>query len=198
MRQFSQEAIRLTRAVVLTVTVVLCACDAPERATSPSRAARVDAVGSEAILPFHMEDTGRVLGIYTMANPAHRPIILAHCEAGAVLYVPGEGSGVATHLGRTEATSARCHYGTAWTVRATITAADGDQIFITVNGTGGTPDADGNYSVAVPVHATEGTGRFRQVVLDGTWMVRGNIVDGSMASTLDGTIQYDASDRAER
>ncbi len=158
-----------------------------------------DAVGHEAILPFHYEGTGRVVAFYTMANPAHQATILANCGVGAVAYVLQTGSGTATHLGRFQVESARCQYATgSWSVRATLTAANGDQIFASFIGSGGgIPDADGNYSVTVPLHATEGTGRFAHVVLDGSWTVGGN-VNGSAWGVLDGTIQYDASDRAER
>lgn len=173
---------------------LLSACSAaPEHASPVSP--RPDAAAAHDI---RAEFRGRVAELYTMGNPAQRPVVLEHCGPGALSYTVAMAQAEVAHLGRTHVVLKRCQRGLAWTAEVTLTAANGDEISGLLAGGGTAPNAAGDYTwYADPLHFDQGTGRFAQVLLEGSWTGGGN-VDGSGYSTLIGTLSYQASDRAAR
>jgi hypothetical protein len=86
-----------------------------------------------------------------------------------------------------------------WTSHIRIIAANGDEISGSMSGTATFISAHGDYLwFAEPVHFTEGTGRFANVVLDGAWHGGGNVFTKTVWGVLEGTLRYAARDAARR
>jgi hypothetical protein len=177
--------------VVLAVAT-LAAC---ESATAPSTA--VDQSNRAAVLSGSASGAAAVsIELKTKQVSSGETLVIGWCDqAGGVLLTAAPGTGTATHIGRFEVQQTQCvnpTTGAATDGVATLTAANGDEIYMTYDGQfvpGEPPTADLFYTV------TGGTGRFTHA--QGEIEVRVIFTSPSTwVATGSGWISYSASDRS--
>lgn len=130
----------------------------------------------------------------SIAQAVERPFHLE--ETGQAVFAPGGtvttvGTGQATHLGRFVLFRTAALYnpsGTAFKVdgEVTIVAANGDQLYASIEGTFDTATGQGTLIYAW----TGGTGRFQNATGTTIWVVSLNTTDFSYAIVADGVIDY--------
>lgn len=128
---------------------------------------------------------------------------------GAQWSFAGEGPGTFSHLGTVWFDIEHCSMMTGPTTGVfgggtiTITAPNGDQLFMTEQGSFELVlDPTNTFPVSSLIdmqwEIVGGTGRFVDATGEGTANPIGDLLAGTTSATLTGTIAYDASNRAER
>lgn len=165
-------------------------------------------------VPFHLQMSGvdRPLQMAPGVIPfLDRSTFGGRCSIPSDWITTIDGTGVAEHLGRLSAVSSHCtrfdffspppglsQFGDG---RMVLTAANGDELWITYSGSflfypGATPDVGLSVVTFSTMTIVGGTGRF----VDAGGSLTGSAVDNFPAGpnivTLSGTIMYDASARA--
>jgi hypothetical protein len=174
----SHPAAPLRRACSLAAALALAACSGdtssgPLAPTAPARSA------ANVALPFK----GTLETMQQSVVPLGPATILSHAE----------GTGTATQLGRyTIVSDAIIDLQTlAGTEQVTLTAANGDMLFVTVTAQA-TPNADGvSLDVVENETITGGTGRFAGASGSYTVNCLANLVTGVSIGSFDGTITLD-------
>ncbi len=185
---------KLLRLPLFLLSLVL-ACDAPATVDPVARTMpRLDMAVERTI---HADFQGTTINSALVPDPA----AVAHCGATAYAWIVQLGSGAATHLGGVWVLNDMCvNPDFSWTSNVVFTAANGDEISGQISGTAALTSPQMDYVwFSHVIHLTQGTGRFANVALDvasGAWHGGGNLADGSVHSTLDGTITYAAGDRS--
>ena len=107
------------------------------------------------------------------------------------------GVGHASHLGRiTVSTTETLDFVTSPGTllvrdgRQVMVAANGDELYLSYEGTGSLPDGDGESVLTGTFVVTGGTGRFSDASGDGTFGGSGNAVTGLASLSYRGTIAY--------
>jgi hypothetical protein len=115
-----------------------------------------------------------------------------------------DGRGNGTHLGRYSEHNTHCAYATGMTTGffneglSTITAANGDTLTLSYEGTWVLDLAAGTSIVTEEWTITGGSGRFLHASGSGTLDLVQSLATGAGTGHMIGTIAYDASDRAMR
>ncbi|MDT0213140.1 hypothetical protein Q9R29_04505 [Rothia sp. ARF10] len=114
-----------------------------------------------------------------------------------VFAVTTSGAGHASHLGKVTVSSSETldFVSSPGTVtlddgRLVMTAANGDQLYWSYEGTGSAPDENGESALAGTFVITGGTGRFSDAAGDGSLHGTGNAVTGMASLTYHGSISY--------
>lgn len=129
------------------------------------------------------------------------------CDASAYWFSAYEGRGTATHLGRYTESNTHCMYVSGMTATtmegtfdeglSTITAANGDTLTYAYGGSFVVDFTTGLSTIEIEWwEITGGTGRFAHATGGGTGHLVQSIVDDSAHGMYEGSIVYDASDRA--
>jgi hypothetical protein len=158
------------------------------------------AAGHSTPLPFWGQSATEDSYGDPMATPA--------CPAGTAWRYFAEGQGTFTHLGAMQTSMPHCTAltefvggdptaGTFGSGRITLTAANGDELWLSQWGTWQIEmTATGPLSmVDLYWTAVGGTGRFASATGDGTGVAVSDIVANTTVGTFTGTITYDSSDR---
>jgi hypothetical protein len=129
------------------------------------------------------------------------------CDASAYWFSAYEGRGTATHLGRYTESNTHCMYVTGMTATtmegtfdkglSTITAANGDTLTYAYGGSFLVDFAAGLSTIEVEWwEITGGTGRFAHATGSGAGHLVQSLEDNMATGSAEGSIVYDASDRA--